>query len=237
MDKLSSQSSTAKNVDAVTKKLHPPKPQKQSHNKTPWKTKTQPQPKKQTPSNTKCTRCGYVHRSTRPDVCPTLGAKCKNCGKMGHFAHVCRSSKVSNIDFANNVGDTDAVGIHNPFLGSVFTGDNDSWKVTLPLEGRNIIFKIDSGANVSILNVQSYKSLPSPPNLSPLKSLLLVSPGGPLDARGYFTANTIWKGTRYKFKVVVVNMSGENPLGRDAACGLGLSARIDAGAVTLTVTF
>ena len=43
-------------------------------------------------SNTKCGLCdgSYPHRG----ICPAQGKKCMNCGKLNHFAKVCRSKPI-----------------------------------------------------------------------------------------------------------------------------------------------
>ena len=50
-----------------------------------------------TSNNQKCFFCGY-QRHPR-SKCPARDENCKNCGKKGHFAKVCRSVKKS--DFAS----------------------------------------------------------------------------------------------------------------------------------------
>ena len=39
-----------------------------------------------------CSRCGTSHGTLRDD-CPARSSKCLNCGKIGHWRSVCRSSK------------------------------------------------------------------------------------------------------------------------------------------------
>ena len=47
-----------------------------------------------------CSSCGYKHKYGE---CKAKDEKCKKCGKIGHFAKVCRSQSVNNSqDWANN---------------------------------------------------------------------------------------------------------------------------------------
>uniref|UniRef100_A0AC34FT30 CCHC-type domain-containing protein n=1 Tax=Panagrolaimus sp. ES5 TaxID=591445 RepID=A0AC34FT30_9BILA len=43
-----------------------------------------------------CGYCGDEHQSGK-ERCPAKGKKCKNCGKINHFARVCRSAKKQNV--------------------------------------------------------------------------------------------------------------------------------------------
>lgn len=50
-------------------------------------------------TNGKCTRCQKNHK---PRECPAYGKKCKNCGKVGHFAVGCRVKTVKEISQNKN---------------------------------------------------------------------------------------------------------------------------------------
>ncbi|ELT88606.1 hypothetical protein CAPTEDRAFT_196563 [Capitella teleta] len=132
---------------------------------------------------------------SRADACPALGAKCKNCGKMNHFASVCQSKKLDR---------------HLP-VASLFA----------------------YGKDVSIIKLSTNQLLAHCPKLNSLKSCSLTSPGSPVTAEGCFTANTEQRGRKYKFKVVVADVQGQDLLGRDAACGMGSIARLDSTSVTI----
>ena len=111
-------------------------------------------------------KCSRKHA---PQECPAKGKTCHQCGKRNHFASVCRSctgaggSHVSEVSTAaaggaahceysySDVGYSDQY-----YLGSVKTaccGPEPPWRVTLPIMGHNIAFKMDTGADVSIISM------------------------------------------------------------------------------------
>ena len=47
----------------------------------------------------RCSSCGYKHKYGE---CKAKGEKCKKCGKIGHFAKVCRSKCVNNNQYRSN---------------------------------------------------------------------------------------------------------------------------------------
>ena len=44
-----------------------------------------------------CGRCGYVHTS-KQNQCPAMGQKCHKCGKINHFAKVCKNSQKTEVN-------------------------------------------------------------------------------------------------------------------------------------------
>ena len=44
----------------------------------------------------KCTRCSKFPKHSRKD-CKARDAKCRNCGKIGHYYYVCKTSKTHTL--------------------------------------------------------------------------------------------------------------------------------------------
>ena len=92
----------------------------------------------------KCNWCGQQQHDRK--VCPARQAICHNCQKAGHFSSVCRSSpaiKPSGKSHVHSVGDG--------FLGEIDDQGN-CWTADITVIGHPTLFKLDSGAGVSVLS-------------------------------------------------------------------------------------
>ena len=168
----------------------------------------------------KCGRCG--HGQHLKSKCPAKDAQCHLCKKKGHFKLMCRTKPKSVQEVTENHNDAF-------FLGSVTCTDDSvsAWRVNLPLEGGTVRFKIDSGADVTVLTESSYNHLKPKPELKSTNTSL-SSPGGPLSCMGQFTAHAVIKGETYNFRVFVVKrIDMENLLSRSTAVEMGLIKRVD----------
>ena len=88
------------------------------------------------------------------------------------------------------------------------------------------MFKIDTGGDITAISKSTFDSLPNQPKLHPAKKALF-SPGGKLQCAGQFTT-AVTHCSKYQLNVFVI--SGEyasNLLGREAACEIGLVARLE----------
>ena len=62
---------------------------------------------------------------------------------------------------------------HNCFLGSVTKGQKEEpWCVSLQIGALSVSFKVDSGADVTTLDVKTYKSMVNPPDMRPTSDTL-----------------------------------------------------------------
>ncbi|XP_062849175.1 uncharacterized protein K02A2.6-like [Trichomycterus rosablanca] len=177
-----------------------------------------------------CTRCGRNHADR--EQCPAKGKKCLKCNKTGHFASVCYSKTAVREITEADEDDT-------MFLGSVelkqskdalLAEDEPPWRTTLTLGDTPVSFKIDSGADTSVMSEATYETLRSKPKLSAVKNTI-QSPGGVVATRGQFLAKIKARVNGQLqnccFRVVVVKTNGENLLSRTVATKLGLIKRID----------
>ena len=106
------------------------------------------------PPSNRCYRCGKLPGHMRQN-CPAKAAICHKCSKKGHWASVCKSSQT--------VGEIEE---DYAFLGAIGTERNkDIWSVDLTLNNSLVHFKIDTGADVTVIAESVYKKLKPTPTL------------------------------------------------------------------------
>ena len=179
-----------------------------------------------------CPRCGKSQHE-RNQRCPASGAICHYCQARGHFAVVCRKRSVRELESDNTTTQDNYPGnipsshsVDETFwLNTVTCEDSDApWMVYLPINDGPVEFKIDSGADITVMTKESYEKLPNKPSLEPSK-IKLKSPGGPVTNLGEFEAHTCLEGVKYAFRVVVTEHAGSNLLSRSTASKMGLISR------------
>ena len=96
----------------------------------------------------RCHRCGKVPEHSKSQ-CPAQDCRCKKCGRMGHFAQMCKTKKVSEI----HVSEKQYLDCITKEISSVTNSSSkhEPWTVTLLVDEVPINFKIDTGADVNVL--------------------------------------------------------------------------------------
>ena len=93
-------------------------------------------------SQKKCGRCGLNH--TKLEHCLAKDKKCLKCQKVGHFAAVCRSKFVNELQRNDGVV-AKGSGVHHWFLGA-FSGDSledNKWRGQLKVSGKPVRYNCD----------------------------------------------------------------------------------------------
>ena len=99
--------------------------------------------------------------------------------------------------------------------------------MTLKVCDYPVIFKIDTGPDITIMSDVTFHRISRQPKLTPVNSPLL-SPGGKLNCRGKFTATVNFKGTDYTFSIYVVEgPQSSDTLARNVAHKPNLICRVD----------
>ena len=116
-------------------------------------------PQGRSASYTKCYRCGKEPHAR--NLCLANEAVCHTCKKKGHYSSQCFKKK--------SIGDV-STGAHNEqsqgyydklFLDTIDTGQKTMWNATIQVEGNDVCFKLDTGAEVTIVGEKVLHSLNS----------------------------------------------------------------------------
>ena len=164
----------------------------------------------------KCTKCGK-ERHKRIEDCPAAKAECNKCSKVGHYAAVCFSKNIRRV-----VSDDDV-----PVLGSISGEINtvDSWNTELLVNSQKMEFRIDTGADVSVIPDRCFKNM----NVLKKTEKRLYGPGGTrLEVLGVFTATLESKDLKSDQDLYVIKGLKKPLLGRPAIEALGVLKRVDA---------
>ena len=102
------------------------------------------------------------------------------------------------------------------------------WRVSVKLNGtdRGTSFKIDTGADVSVMSLQTYNNMSPKPPLQKTAAVLR-SPAGTLDCKGKIEVTARVKGVDYPLRIYVVSSASECLLSREAAARMRLIRRVD----------
>ena len=104
-------------------------------------------------NNKPCGWCGNAVSHARSN-CSVKKSRCLNCGKYGHFNKVCRMKRVHNLQ--EEQGDEETT-----FLGGVNNEPADMSKpvINVELNGVSIQFRVDTGADVTVISSKDYANL------------------------------------------------------------------------------
>ena len=129
-----------------------------------------PKPKLQDPSKKKqCTRCGRGSHSRAN--CPARDAVCHTCHKKGHYSAQCFSKSVPSHNSAGAIEEESLeVDVGDNFLDAVTSEEQKAWTTKLLVGTQEFTFKLDTGAGVTAVSEEVYRSLnPTTPLLKPTK--------------------------------------------------------------------
>ena len=160
-----------------------------------------------------CTRCGRCPSHNRA-VCPARDQLCDKCGRKGHFKAVCRT--VGGVD-------TTSEPTEDTFLGSISGEDtrNCPCAVELTLQGNPGTLHTDTGAEVTVVSEEMWRSVGSP-ELTPPDRTLRGPDSRTIPTLGKFLGSFTHGTRQAEGDVYVVKKLTKSLLGRSAIQDLNL---------------
>jgi hypothetical protein len=169
----------------------------------------------------KCQRClGPKHL---PKNCPAKKSKCRKCGKKGHWQRACRSK----IEKPTNEAVSGEIVSNDLFLGEIVIESVEShpWEAEIRLNGQNFQFKLDSGADVTVVSPQIYKQIANNQSLEITDKVLIGPCNYRLKCLGKFKAKLNVEGHSIVEDVYVVEALNRPLLSKKACVSLSLLRR------------
>ena len=164
---------------------------------------------------------------------PPRSHKCIRCGKSPvHYQSMCKTGEVAHVEVDSDGIDTYLEVDADVFLETLIVHSlsdtvdkNNPWEVTIHLNGEPVLFKIDTGADVSVIPETVFKQLPgvslNPPNRR------LVGPGqNQLKVSGQFTGKLTYQDSVADEQIYVVKQLQKSLLGQPGILALDLIARV-----------
>lgn len=188
--------------------------------------------------NNKRDSCKYCASSHLYGQCRAYGKQCSKCGKANHFAVACRSKNVREIkklDESDNDEEDDVDDDEDSFHIDSISGKfefekiqnkDNAWYQNVRIQDDNVVFKLDSGAEVNVLPFKYYKQIG---NLKLIKSntRLEAYGGSKLNILGETECICIVKNNKSLINFVVVDTKSVPLLGLNACLKLNLITRVD----------
>ena len=202
----------------------------------------------------KCTNCGYAlpHKSLD---CPAKGKTCSCCGKLNHFAQVCRSREAnSKLQSKNDWKPRENRQVHHIDDQSSQSDESSSqvWSITYTLNKVKsyvkqifmptalilimqelISFNIDTGSQVDIIDEETFKKLKRKPVLSNCKTTLYAYMGKePIHVLGQFETRVKYNHNPYKsITFIVTKGNAGSLLSYKTSVTLGIVKAIESNSV------
>ena len=147
---------------------------------------------------------------------------------MGKFVKLAKSAR-SRACKEKAVSELQAEQSEEYHLFSVTNYSNEApWRVSVKLNktDRGTSFKIDTGADISVMSLQTYNNMSPKPPLQKTAAVLR-SPCGTLDCKGKIEVTARVKGVDYPLRIYVVSSAIECLLSREAAARMRLIRHVD----------
>ena len=175
------------------------------------------------PARHQCKRCGRYH--AKEAYCPARQARCSKCNRKGHFGAQCFSKTIENVDSESRDW---------AYVFPVNVFKRITWSSKISVGGKELTFKLDTGAEVTVITEEAHRMLEMPKLQKPSKALY-----GPtstaLRTLGQFTSTLSVNNKTSEETIFVVQGLKTNLLGLLAITSLQLVHRIQATSVGTTI--
>lgn len=154
-----------------------------------------------------CKNCGFYHER---NMCPAYGKRCLKCNNVNHFSRKC------------NIYDVQAD--ENPDQVIYYFNKNcGDWSITLSVNNCEILFKLDTGADVNVLPSRYLQQLGlSKEDLLSTSMKLRGYSGGDIIVIGRCNLKVLYKGQSYIIDFIIADVSSPPILGRYSCQELGV---------------
>lgn len=105
-----------------------------------------------------CTKCGRNNCKGR-DNCIAYGQKCRACGRLNHFAKVCRTRRVP---FKKEVHAIEEKRTNELMHVETFPTHNVTQQVQMQINGKVVMMEIDTGASATLISERMWRKLNAP---------------------------------------------------------------------------
>ena len=164
--------------------------------------------------NDGCYRCGKTDHKV--NNCKYESYSCRNCNEKGHLQIMCRKSKSkslkSNGSKSSGSKSKTSRRVMTVNLNKVETIGNGAVTKSLNVGGNTMLFEVDTGAAITIINQDEYQKMSNKPKLQSATVNVKLADGSKLDLIGEFILNC--KGKFLRLRVAKSGLKN-SLLGRD----------------------
>ena len=153
--------------------------------------------------------------------CPARNAQCHRCKTKGHYGKVCKRRSINELA-QQELEYTDYTDYEEVFLGAVQT-DQGKWTVPVQVDGHDITFRVDTGADVSVVSKAVFDSIFPHTKLQPPSKTIKGADKKPIKPHGCFKASVTFKDKKVNEEIYVFQ-NANNLLSGTASHNLGIVA-------------
>lgn len=218
-------------TEAVVDSVHSRK------NKPPSGRKTQGQPQSRFASNGKCTRCGKSPHARQ--ACPAKEAVCHRCKKKGHYKAQCMSKGVEEVAITSiSTEEQQEVPRDDiAYLNTVYKNSSNSWNCQVTVNGIAISFKLDTGAEVTVITEKTAEDLNAKHLMANSKKKLFGADRKKLTLLGKMSCTLEYGSKSTTQELFVVKQLNQNLLGLPTIEALKMIKQVEAVSNTIHDSF